>query len=235
MIQKILISIILGAGLTACSSYLASDITSKTTVVDATGEKDSWVINYVQPYKDSLDADMGKVIAFAPTSLVVERPSGTLNNWFADAVLSHMTKTVRFSDPVFCLFNTGGLRANINEGAVTLGDIFKVMPFDNMLVYVRIPKTVLPEIEAYLKKSGGEPIANAKLVDGNFVLDADNLESDYVILITSDYLAAGGDKMNFMSKRTELIETGILLRDALIQIALEQGTLSIDRTNRIQF
>ena len=234
MIQKILFTIILGAGLTACSSYLATNYSSQTKPVDATQAQAKWVNDYIQPYKDSLDADMGKVVAQAPIDFIVERPSGTLNNWFADAVYSHMTRAVRFQDPVFCLFNTGGLRANINKGNVTLGDIFKVMPFDNMLVYVRIPRSVLPEIAAYLKKSGGEPLGNAMLVNGELKINGDNADSDHVILITSDYLSAGGDKMNFMFKRTELVETGVLLRDVLIQAATEQGTLVVDQTKRIQ-
>ena len=234
MIQKILSSIILGAGLTACSSYLTTNYSSKTTPVDTEGKKSEWVLDYIKPYKDSLDADMNKVIARAEVDFVVERPSGVLNNWFADAVFANSTRSVKFQYPVMCLFNTGGIRANINKGDVTLGDVFKVMPFDNMLVYVVMPMDVLPEIAAYLKKSGGEPISNAQLSNDGLAI-GDGQKSDYFIIITSDYLAAGGDKMTFMQKKVDLTETGFLLRDVLIQEATEQKVLKADFNQRIQF
>ncbi len=233
MFQKIVIAIILGAGLTACSSYLKTSYNTEVFPVEAEKVSSQWVKDYLKPYKDSLDADMNQVIAYAETDFVVQRPSSNLTNWFADAVFSEMTKNKRFQDPIFCLFNTGGIRANINKGEVTLGDIFKVMPFDNRLVFVRLPKTVLPEIEAYLRKSGGEPISNAILTDKGLVINGDS-DSDYITIITSDYLAAGGDKMTFMNKRVELTETGVLLRDVLIEAASTQGQLIEDTTIRIQ-
>jgi hypothetical protein len=39
-------------------------------------------------------------------------------------------------------------------------------------------------------------------------------------IITSDYLAKGGDKMNFL-KSDKMIQTGILMRDALLNYVIE--------------
>ena len=44
------------------------------------------------------------------------------------------TKNVKLAQPIFCLLNTGGLRSSIGKGTVSLGDIYKLMPFDNTIV-----------------------------------------------------------------------------------------------------
>ena len=40
-------------------------------------------------------------------------------------------------------------------------------------------------------------------------------------IITSDYLAKGGDKMNFL-KSSQMIQTGILMRDALLDYVIKE-------------
>jgi 2',3'-cyclic-nucleotide 2'-phosphodiesterase (5'-nucleotidase family) len=145
--------------------------------------------------------------------------------WVANALFVNQTKNVRLTQPVVCLLNTGGIRSSIGKGNVTLGDMYKVMPFDNTIVWVELPIEVLPEIEAYLNKSGGEPMANLILKEGKLSITNSPENPTHFWVITSDYLLNGGDKMNFFSKRTNLNETGKLLRDVLIEEARSQGKL----------
>ena len=86
-------------------------------------------------------------------------------NWMADAVFANQTKNVRLSYPTFCLLNTGGIRSSLGIGPVSLGDLYKLMPFDNSIVWVRLPISTLESIESYIEESGGEPISNINIVN----------------------------------------------------------------------
>ena len=225
MILRKLIFIFAVAGLWACSSHLVVNTNVSKEPVSKTIAADSSLIAFISPYKDSLDKRMNEVLAIAEVDFIVQRPVSNLMNWVANALFINQTKTVRLSQPVVCLLNTGGIRSSIGKGNVTLGDIYKVMPFDNTVVWVELPISVLPEIEAYLNKSGGEPMANLSLIEGKLSITSSPENPTHFWVITSDYLMNGGDKMNFFSKRTNINETGKLLRDVLIEEARRQGVL----------
>jgi 2',3'-cyclic-nucleotide 2'-phosphodiesterase (5'-nucleotidase family) len=129
----------------------------------------------------------------------------------------------------------GGIRSSFNKGPITVGDVFKVMPFDNELVWVKLPITALKDIEAYLNKSGGEPISNAQIVNGKLQLAGVNSQTQFFWVITSDYLMNGGDNMRFFSQKTAVNTTSKLLRNALLEEVKKQGELKIDTTIRVTF
>ena len=225
MILRKLIFLFAGAGLWACSSHLVVNGNSNKEAVSQNIIADSSFVSMIKPYKDSLDKRMNEVIAYSEEDFIVKRPASNLMNWVANALFVNQTKTVRLSQPVVCLLNTGGIRSSIGKGNVTLGDLYKVMPFDNTIVWVELPIEVLPEIEAYLNKSGGEPMANLSLIEGRLSITSSPENPSHFWVITSDYLLNGGDKMTFFTKRTNVNETGKLLRNVLIEEARNQGTL----------
>lgn len=226
MILRKFIFILAGAGLWACSSHLVVNTNVSKEPVTKTIAADSSLNAFISPYKDSLDKRMNEVLAKAEVDFIVQRPSSNLMNWVANALFVNQTKNVRLTQPVVCLLNTGGIRSSIGKGNVTLGDMYKVMPFDNIVVWVELPISVLPEIEAYLNKTGGEPMANLSLIEGKLSIPSSPENPSHFWVITSDYLLNGGDKMTFFTKRTNVNETGKLLRDILIEEARNQGTLS---------
>lgn len=228
------ISLIIGAGLMACSSLSVQRHNYELIPVEGAPNGQTSLEDKIKPYRDSVEWEMNKVIAYADTSFIPERPNGNLNNWAADALLTNQTKNVRITAPVMCLLNTGGLRTTINKGDVTIGDLYKVSPFDNLAVWVRMPVDILPEIAEYLLKTGGEPIAGAKLKDGKLSVDGITGNTKEIIIITSDYLVNGGDKMYFFQKAIEVIHTGKRIRDCLIIEAKEQGTLISNPEKRIE-
>lgn len=227
--------LIFGAGLLACSSVNTLSVEPKTVKLDDSFKSNAGIDSMIMPYKDSLSVEMNVVIAKAETDFVVARPGSNLGNWVADAIFVNQTKTVRLSMPTLCLLNTGGIRATLNKGDISMGDMYKLMPFDNEIVWVKLPISVLPEIEAYLIKSGGEPIAGARLVNGKLEIGSWRPESTHFWVITSDYLMNGGDKMTFFQKKEDVNLTGKLMRDALITEAKEQQVLVEDPTVRISF
>lgn len=232
---KLLSIFFIGAGLLACSSVNTLSVNSKTEKLTDAYQANGHIDSLIQPYKDSLSVEMNVVIAEATSDFIVERPGSNLGNWVADAIFVNQTRSVRLSDPVFVLLNTGGLRASLNKGPITIGDVFKLMPFDNELVWVKLPMSALPEIQAYLIKSGGEPIANAQLEKGVLKLNGGKEGATHFWVITSDYLKNGGDKMTFFSKAEDVMLTGKVIRNCLIDEAKLQGVLIEDTVKRINF
>ena len=235
MNKQIVYIFIIGAGLLACSSVSKKFVPSENVEVSGTTAENSNLDQLIEPYRDSMEAEMNEVIAIAKNDFIVERPSGNLNNWVADAIFTSETKNKRLSLPAFCLLNTGGIRSTLNEGDITIGDIFKIAPFDNEIVWVRMPISSLTKIEGYLIKSGGEPISNAQLADGKLVLGGIRPTTQEVIIITSDYLYNGGDNMDFFKDKIEVTFTGKLMRDELIEEAKYQEVLINPVENRITF
>ena len=109
------------------------------------------------------------------------------------------------------------------------------MPFDNSIVWVKLPMSSLHEISAYLNNSGGEPISNITMREGKIILNMPaKRKTNFFWVITSDYLYQGGDHMSFFEKSIELVETNTLIRDALIEEAKIQKVLENDTTTRIR-
>lgn len=220
--------------LCACSPKLAVNVEQ----IKITKEQlaDSSLTAFIAPFKQEMDAQMRLKIAESEHDFIVKRPSSNLMNWMADAVFINQTRNVRLSHPVFCLLNTGGIRSSIGKGDVLLNDLFKVMPFDNTIVWAKIPIKSLEKISAYLIKSGGEPISNVKMKNGQLLLSGvgEKASVNYFWVITSNYLFNGGDNMNFFQDAVETIETKTLIRDVLIQEAKFQEILLNDPKSRIE-
>lgn len=235
--KNILYILILGAGVIACSfrKQTIQVVRLENTPVISSGQINK-IDSLVSPYKLAIDQEMNQIVTIAEVDFIKKRPNGNLGNLIADLLLSSGQKYIKDSLPVICLLNHGGLRATINKGPVKLGDIFKVLPFDNQLVLVKMPAQSLTLLKTYLKQSGGEPLAGIRF-QGEHVLTASFQpfpQTDFYI-VTSDYLVNGGDKMTFFEQRIETIETGVLLRDAVLQEISTIKTLVDKQDLRIQF
>ena len=109
------------------------------------------------------------------------------------------------------------------------------MPFDNSIVWVRLPISTLESIESYIEESGGEPISNINIVNNIIEFNGfDRAKATEFWVITSDYLYNGGDHMDFFQEGLEIIETNTLIRDAIIEEARSQVILNNDEKSRIK-
>ena len=228
--RKFIFIICVGASLLACSSHIVIEASrAPITPQNQTSEKTEEII---KPYRDSMSATMSEVIAKADTNFVAQRPSSNLMNWVADAVFIQQTQNVRLATPAICLLNTGGIRSSLGKGDLTLGDFYKVMPFDNTIVWIELPIEALYDIAAYVTKTGGEPISNCKVEKGKLKLNSMREGAKTCIVITSDYLANAGDKMDFLKKGKIVNQTGKLMRDVLIEHAKQEGVLISNTESR---
>lgn len=206
------------------------------TVTTAT-PKDSSVAAFLAPYRDSLRTAMGKVIGYTPVNMERNRPESILGNFMLDETLKFALRKgyADSTTPTISMMNHGGMRSPIRRGNITIGDIFGLMPFDNLIVVAKIPKSALEDIIQYNKASGGEPISgftihNDEVRPVGFAAFGDTIE-----IVTTDYLFNGGDKMEFFSKAYSNFNTGVLLRDALIEQVQLADTVHITIDQRIIF
>lgn len=227
------IYILLGAGLMACSSVSEIQVGAQYIPIDNVSYS-AKIDSIVLPYRDSLEDEMNVVIGYASKDFERNRPNGSLNNWAADVIGKSMSSKLK-DIPFICLLNVGGLRNSINKGPVTIGDIFKVMPFDNEVVAVELPVNVIQEIEHYLLDKDGEPISNAQFKDSKLEIFSMDENATSFWVVTSDYLMNGGDNMTFFSKRTKEVYLGKLMRDVMIDAVREQDTLNWNNQHRIIF
>lgn len=234
MINKILIYIFIGAGLSACSSVNSIKVTNEQISVTNKYDKANSADSMITPYRTDLNKEMLDIIGYAPDNFERGKPNGALNNWSTDAILNSQLSKLDKSKPAMCLLNWGGLRNPISKGDVTLADVYKLMPFDNEIVIVEMPISTIEQIEEYQKARGGEPIAGATIDNGKLKFNsAVDAESFYIV--TSDYLMNGGDNMVFFQERLNVIYAGDLMRDVMIEAVKTQKTLVWSDEQRINF
>lgn len=232
MLQKLIV-FGLGAGLMACSSSLHQVTPVVSTSINSDLGSDVTMDSLIAPYSRALSAEMNVILGKSGSDLTVGRPSSSLGNWTTDALLQFAKDSLQLKDlPVIVLINTGGLRASLSKGDITVGDIYKLMPFDNTLVILKCKRTILNEVQAYLFKTGGEPISGMIINRGVLSLVPMN-ESEEIYIVTSDFLANGGDKMDFLKQATETRLTGILMRDIFMNAVKKQQILIGSTEERI--
>jgi 2',3'-cyclic-nucleotide 2'-phosphodiesterase (5'-nucleotidase family) len=184
-------------------------------------ELDSSIYYTILPYKTELDAQMNTVLCYSSKDMRKSKPESLLGNWTSDVCLE-MAQELYSDDIDLSFFNTGGLRSPLPQGDITKRDLFKLMPFENELVVLELNKVEMLDLKSYFNITEGQPIAFAD----NFTLN-DTL----FLVLTTDYLANGGDKMKFFKDKTQH-KVGVKMRDALINYCTRQDTISSNLDER---
>ena len=184
-------------------------------------EVDSSIYYTILPYKIELDAQMNTVLCYSSKDMRKSKPESLLGNWTSDVCLQ-MAQELYSDDIDLSFFNTGGLRSPLPQGEITKRDLFKLMPFENELVVLELNKVEMLDLKSYFNITEGQPIAFAD----NFTLN-DTL----FLVLTTDYLANGGDKMKFFKDKTQH-KVGVKMRDALINYCTRQDTISSNLDER---
>ena len=209
--------------LVACSpTYTLESYNNE--VIEIQAEVDSSVLAIINPYQNEIEDQMNEVLTYTKNNLEKGRPQSTIGNFVTDLCLN-------YTNAHLCVMNNGGLRTNINKGEITRGKIYELMPFENELVVLELNKNDYIKLLDYIGYRGGEPFSginitidnNGKIINNSWPVDFDN--GDRVRVLTSDYLANGGDKMSFF-KGKEQRKVGIKLRDAIIDHCMKTDTIN---------
>lgn len=194
-------------------------------------EIDSTILKIITPYQDGIEDEMSKVITYTKKNLEKGKPQSTIGNFVTDLCLNYANADI-------CIMNNGGLRTSIDKGEVTKGKLYELMPFENELVLLELDKYDYIKLLNYIEYRGGEPFSgititmnqDGKIVDHSWPVNFDN--GDKITVLTSDYLANGGDNMSFFEGKSQR-KVGIKLRDAIIDYCSKIDTLDISIDNRI--
>lgn len=137
--------------------------------------------------------------------------------------------------------NGGGLRRDIPAGDVTMGLMYELMPFDNTLftmeltgkqVRAALEHGIMPEtfkagqfsgvmVKYDSSKPAGERIVEVRLLDGSLLDDNKTYK-----VVTNDFQAGGGDAYVMFKEGKNSVDTGIPVRDALVNEIRSKGTIS---------
>jgi len=178
---------------------------------------------------------MNQVLVNSISAMEKGKPESLLGNFVADACLNIAIKNYKPESGNgidFCMLNNGGLRSSLPSGAVTRKNVFELMPFENELVVLTIPGNSVSKILKYISDAGGVPVSNLRMkISGNSFTDVFisgqpfNSSMTYK-LVTSDYLANGGDAMQVLSENIHLERLNIKVRDAIIDYMISINSIS---------
>ncbi len=227
IIFQTLLVLVVVIGLSHCNAnYTTTSYTAEYNLLDSTMTGTSASLeSIIAPYNDGLESQMNTVINTTSEPMTKARPEGILSNFTADLVFEEVNELEDFEGDM-CLLNHGGLRSSLPKGNIKIGDIYQLMPFDNEAVVVELSGEKIIEIAFYLADSGGEPVSNIQLnlnspqlmtINGRPV----NKSKTYKV-ITSDYLANGGDRMTFFENPLSIQKTGLKIRDLIIEYIKEE-------------
>lgn len=210
--------------LLSCSSgYKVVKANRAEYAINKTIAADSAVIKTYLPYKQQLDSEMNQILGYSEVEMVKSNdlPETVLGNFFSDAVLQQALKydpTIDFSMPS----TKGGIRVDVPKGAIKLSNIFELMPFENELVAFTIKGTDVQELINFIAASNGQPVAGIRLkivdkkpVDVFIQGKPFDPQRTYRVL-TSDYVAGGGDNALGFKNPIEKKVLGLKVRDAII-------------------
>lgn len=219
-VWKFAILVFISGLLVSCSPKLSLNNSEKVLYpIRDDQPKDQGILNYYLPYKTRIDSLMKEVIAVSDTEITKDRPEGLLNNLVADAIFeAGKSQNIDFD---LAYTNYGGLRIPLPKGNIPLFKIFELMPFENLLTTVKFTGPNMQRFLDYIAASGGDPVSgiifkikDKKAVDILIKGKPIDLNRIYTIL-TSDYMANGGDGGDIFLESTDRKEYSMKLRDAI--------------------
>lgn len=101
----------------------------------------SIIEDYAAEVKEKMDVKLG----YAPSYINRGTPESALGNLTADGLI-WIAQNLHDTKADVAIYNSGGVRANISKGNVTVGDVYAVYPFDNILSLITIKGSKLKEL-----------------------------------------------------------------------------------------
>lgn len=228
--------------LSACKSYISTSHveTNNLIVSESINELDSQLVEIYLPYKILLEKDMSKVISKTSEEMVKGKPESNLTNFLSDLLLEEGKKVAKTKNmdlkPDISYFNYGGIRTYLPKGEITVGKIYELMPFENEMVYLKLNGSQVKKFLNTIAEKGGDSLGGVRFTISdekatNIVINGNAVETDKNFwLVTNDYVAAGGDNLDVLTERSELVKSGNKIRDVIIRhlTDLHQNNVIID-------
>ena len=216
--------------------------------VTADVEKHGGVQSIIDDWNQQLQARLNHVIGTSNIAWDGERASvrtqeTNLGNLVADVIRDAV-------DSDIAVTNGGGIRASIHAGDIRVADVYNTLPFDNTLVVVEMMgMDILEALEHSVRLLPEQNGAFLQVSGITFEVDPGALPAGRVIIVkvgenrlatggyytvaTNDFIAAGGDGYDMFMNATLVAETGIMLRDVMVDYIAQQGNAEAPEGGRI--
>ncbi|MFH0777241.1 MAG: 5'-nucleotidase C-terminal domain-containing protein [Candidatus Eisenbacteria bacterium] len=205
------------------SSGRTSLVDQKTKLIFADGaEAETAVTALVQSYQRKFSKEMERVVAVASVKIPTDRKESPLGNLMSDVMRQAVGAKIAFQ-------NSGGIRADMEKGPITVAHVFKIIPFDNTIVTMQLTGEQVKQVleqgtsrSSVTQVSGirytydprepaGQRIKHVELEDGTPISP-----KKLYLIATNDYMASGGDRFEVFKHGKGIRNSQILVRDAII-------------------
>jgi 2',3'-cyclic-nucleotide 2'-phosphodiesterase (5'-nucleotidase family) len=172
---------------------------------------------FQMPMQELVRRDIG----FCKVRMEAKAPESLLSNLLADQLFEAAKSFSKIGIDA-AVINISGIRSSLALGAVTVGDIYRVMPFENELVIVYLSGKYFEQLIQHIAKVGGEGISNFRFeikngIAVNIKIEGEALEPNRLYKVaTIDYLANGNGGMSVFKNAEKCLNTHVKVRDAYI-------------------
>ena len=205
----------------SCAPSLTKSSQTVFLQVDEHLEEDQKYLDLITPYKTKLDNEMGQVIARGAKELQKNPGESPLGNLVADMQMRYSEK--KFGRRIdISVVNNGGLRNSLPEGEITLGNIYELAPFENVVYLLELTGDDVEKLARYAVKGKNLGMTGLHVEGKDGELIAFTVGGQQVVtgksyvLAINDYLANGGDHMEFLIPLPRLEESNILMREMIL-------------------
>ena len=165
----LLLAYAIALGFVSCSShhYSVQSVDYQRVTMDSLFDvvPDAEAANFLAPFKAKVDSIMSPVVGRVACDMDADRPESKLSNLLAD-ILIWAGKDFD-EEPVFSVYNMGGIRASFEKGDVTIGDVIEVAPFENKICFMTMKgsqvMTLFEQIAALFLQTAENEKEHAKL------------------------------------------------------------------------
>jgi len=188
----------------------------------------------VDRYQAQLDEALGQEVGVASTSILRGETRGVeseMGNFVADSMRTYLP------DVDFAFQNAGGLRADIDEGPITLEEIYAVLPFNNTLVTMELTGA---QVKQVLEEGANSQYGTVQVSGLTWAYDADAPFGNRVTRVTlpdgtlidpnatykiatNNFMATGGDQFTTLTQGQNTTDTQINLVDAVVRYLEENS------------
>jgi 2',3'-cyclic-nucleotide 2'-phosphodiesterase (5'-nucleotidase family) len=219
-----------------CSVVKFSQKSSEYIPVKGSTVSDSITDLWLAKYKDSVENKMNVLIAKTSSDLLNIRYKGKIDKDrsteanlarvctdFMHQSAQNWASNQNFTKVDFTISNYGGFRVSIFAGNITLGQLYELSPFDNEIVIVQLSGLQMDTLLNQIAEKGGCPISNAKITLNNdhwqkATINGNPFDSRKTYWVaTNDFMQQGGDGFTALKYPQKKIQTGILVREAIIK------------------
>ena len=215
--------IVVGQNNTPKFSYSYTTISLDSTVSKA---ENILMKNKIDSLQKQLAGKMNVVIGQSTTVLTSFFPASPLSNLLTDMLFQYGNTFCQQYDSKqadMSLLNFGGIRNSIPKGDVTIGDIYKVLPFDNAnVVIIELKGSELTKVFQRFTDKKNQPYSQLQIryhngIPFTILLNNEKIDDDRIYrLVTINFIESGGDHILSGITFEKVIRTNALLRDVII-------------------